>query len=300
MLTGVHFLLTYSCNFECDHCFLHCGPHAQGTFTLDQMRQVFDEIGKIDTVNEVYFEGGESFQYYPLLVEGVRIARSQNLRIGIVTNAYWATAEPDAELWLRPLVDLGIDDLSLSDDAFHQSEDVVNTAQVARRVAERMGFPTGTICITEPAVSRSPSGGSGKGKSVVGGDVVFRGRAVDKLVEGLPRRPWREFDECPHEDLQHLSRVHVDSYGHVHLCQGLSLGNMWQRPLSMLVKDYSHESHPVCAPLIRGGPAQLAQAYDFAVDAGYVDACHLCYEVRKSLVDQFPDHLCPRQVYGLE
>jgi MoaA/NifB/PqqE/SkfB family radical SAM enzyme len=267
---------------------------------LDQLRQVFEEIKKIETVSEVYFEGGESFQYYPLLVEGVRIARSQNLRTGIVTNSYWATAEPDAELWLQPLLDLGIDDLSLSDDSFHQSEDEVNTAQIARRVAERMGFPTGTICITEPVVTRSPSSGSGKGKPVVGGDVIFRGRAAEKLVEGLPRRPWREFDECPHEDLQHLSRVHVDSYGHVHLCQGLSLGNMWQKPLSLLIKDYSHEDHPICAPLVRGGPAQLAQAFDLAVDGGYVDACHLCYEARKSLLDRFPDHLCPRQVYGLD
>ncbi len=40
MLTGIHFLLTYQCNFECDHCFLYCAPHAKGTFTLDQLRKV--------------------------------------------------------------------------------------------------------------------------------------------------------------------------------------------------------------------------------------------------------------------
>lgn len=28
MLTGVHLLLTYTCNFACDHCFLYCGPEA--------------------------------------------------------------------------------------------------------------------------------------------------------------------------------------------------------------------------------------------------------------------------------
>ena len=30
MLTGVHFLLTYACNYECDHCFLYCGPLSRG------------------------------------------------------------------------------------------------------------------------------------------------------------------------------------------------------------------------------------------------------------------------------
>ncbi len=26
MVNSVHFLLTYACNFECDHCFLFSGP----------------------------------------------------------------------------------------------------------------------------------------------------------------------------------------------------------------------------------------------------------------------------------
>jgi MoaA/NifB/PqqE/SkfB family radical SAM enzyme len=29
-MNGIHFLLTYTCNFECDHCFLYCGPKSQG------------------------------------------------------------------------------------------------------------------------------------------------------------------------------------------------------------------------------------------------------------------------------
>lgn len=38
MLTGIHFLLTYACNFECDHCFVYGGPRAKGTFTVGQVR----------------------------------------------------------------------------------------------------------------------------------------------------------------------------------------------------------------------------------------------------------------------
>ena len=30
MLTGIHFILTYTCNFECDHCFLYCSPKSKG------------------------------------------------------------------------------------------------------------------------------------------------------------------------------------------------------------------------------------------------------------------------------
>lgn len=67
---------------------------------------------------------------------------------------------------------------------------------------------------------------------MVDGGVMFRGRAVETLTGNLPTRPWRELCECPWEDLEAPSRVHVDPYGHVHICQGISMGNMWERPLS--------------------------------------------------------------------
>ena len=95
MLTGIHFLLTYVCTYECDHCFLCCSPNSKGTFTLEQIRRVYDEIALIPTIEWIYFEGGEPFLYYPLLLESLRLARSRNLKTGIVTNCYWATAGED-------------------------------------------------------------------------------------------------------------------------------------------------------------------------------------------------------------
>ena len=128
---------------------------------------------------------------------------------------------------------------------------------------------------------------------------MFRGRAVAKLIEGLPRRPWREFAECPYEDLRDPGRVHLDCYGNVHLCQGISLGNMWEMPLSELVQSYTAGKHPICGPLVEGGPAALAETYQMNREESYVDACHFCYDLRLSLLDRFPKYLAPRQVYGL-
>ena len=99
MLTGIHFLLTYRCNFECDHCFLYCGPHAEGTFTITEIRQLLEEARKLDTVRWIYFEGGEPFLYYPVMVEGLRLAKEMDFKTGIVTNGYWALSEADARLW---------------------------------------------------------------------------------------------------------------------------------------------------------------------------------------------------------
>ena len=300
MLDGIHLLLTYNCPFECDHCFLYCSPESEGTFTINQIKQVLQEAAKIKTMKSIYFEGGEPFLYYPLMVEGLRLAKEKGYRTGIVTNAYWANTIEDAKIWLKPLADIGIDDLSLSDDVFHQGDAEVNTARVAKKAALEMGMSAGSICIDEPKITYAKTEDGKKGEPVIGGGAMFRGRAVDKLTEDLPRLPCHNFNECPHEELLHPKRVHVDPFGHVHICQGISMGNMWTMPLSELVSNYNASKHPICGPLVEGGPALLAKKYNVPHEEAYVDACHFCYTVRKALIDKFPDYLAPRQVYGLK
>ncbi len=300
MLTGIHFLLTYRCIFECDHCFLYCGPHAKGTFTLEQIRNAFDEMIKIGTIEWVYFEGGEPFLYYPVVLEGLRIGRRSGFKTGVVTNGYWATCYEDAKLWLDPLKDIKISELSVSDDAFHHGDEEENPARVASEAARRAGLSVETICIESPRVEGEENNGRDKGEPIVGGDVRFRGRAVEKLTEGLPKKRWESFDECPHEDLENPQRVHIDPFGNVHICQGLSIGNMEEKPLSVIVKDYEASKHPVCGPLVKGGPAQLAREYNIEHEEQYVDACHSCYRIRLALIEKFPQYLAPRLVYGLE
>jgi hypothetical protein len=300
MLKGIHFLLTYKCDSECDHCFLYCGPHAEGTFTAERIREILGEAKALGTVGRVYFEGGEPFLFYPLMLEGIKTAGTMGFEAGVVTNAYWATSPEDAELWLKPLRELGIADLSVSDDTFHYGDAEDNPPKRALVAAEKVGVPVDSICIEEPTVVNAGENDQEKGLPVVGGGAKFRGRAVEKLIEDLPRRPWDELVECPYEDLENPGRVHADSYGNIHICQGLSMGNAWDTPLSSLVEEYDAGSHPICGPLIRGGPAELGEEYKVEHEDGYVDECHFCYLTRLALIDRFPEYLAPRQVYGLE
>ncbi len=299
MLTGVHILMTYKCNLECDHCFLYSSPNAQGAMSLQQIRSALSESRRIGTVEWIYFEGGEPFLFYPSMLEGVKLARDMGFKVGIVTNAYGAISEDDAEVWLRPLLDCGVAYLSISDDLFHYREDD-SPAKYALAAARKLGIPTGPICIQAPFVEAKPGQGQDKGSPIIGGGAMFRGRAVEKLTEGLPRRPWRELTTCPFEDLQSPSRIHIDHYGHVHLCQGLSMGNMWELPLSVLLSEYEAESHPICGPLVEGGPALLARKYNVEHELDYVDECHFCYLLRRTLIERYPEYLAPRQVYGLK
>ncbi len=289
MLTGVHFLLSYACNYECDHCFVHSRPRAGGTFTIGRLRRALRQLPAVGTIRRVYFEGGEPFLFYPLLLAGIRLARRLGFEAGIVTNAYWATSPADARLWLRPLKRLKVADLSLSDDALHGSESPDSPPRLARVAAEEMAIP-GSIISIGPPTPDDPTGGG----------VMFKGRAAERLTGGLPTRHWSDFRECPHEDLASPKRVHLDSYGNVHLCQGVLMGNLWERPLARLVQEFRPLEDPVLGPLLAGGPAALVRAYALPHEAGYVDACHLCYRARQQLRERFPQSLAPPLVYGVE
>jgi len=297
MLTGVHFLLTYTCNYECDHCFLYCGPHAEGTFTVARIREVLAEARKLGSVKWIFYEGGEPFLYYPVLVEGLRLAREMGFSTGVVTNCYWATDTEDAALWLGLVNDAGIDELSMSDDEFHHGDERESPAQRAAAAAGRLGLAAGSICIEKPVISQPADD---RGQPVVGGGALFKGRAVEKLTAGLPTRPCSEFTECTHEELVRPERVHVDAFGHVQVCQGVSIGNLWETPLSELVASYDAATHPICGPLVRGGPAELARAHGVELQGDFVDECHYCFLVRRALLERFPEYLAPRQVYGLD
>jgi MoaA/NifB/PqqE/SkfB family radical SAM enzyme len=288
------------CNLECDHCFVYSGPSAKGIFTLSQIRDILDEAAKLGTIKWIYFEGGEPFLFYPIMLEGIKLARRMGFKVGVVTNAYYATNEEDTELWFKPLSELGISDFSISDDTLHYEDEKDSPAKRALAAAKRLSIPLNSICIEKPTIDKDVTKKQGKGTPVIGGDVMLRGRAVEKLVEGLPQRPWEELTECPYEDLKEPERVHIDSYGNVHLCQGLSMGNVWEIPLSILIKNYNGDLHPICAPLIKGGPALLAKEYNVKHEDTYVDECHFCYLLRLALLDKFPQYLTPRQVYGLE
>ena len=300
MLTGVHLLLSYTCTYECDHCFVYSSPRAKGTMDLATVKEILRQSREVGTVEWIYFEGGEPFLFYPTLLEGVGLAREMGFRVGIVTNSYWATSVEDARVALLPLVEFGIEDLSVSDDEFHHDGDGESPARRVLIAARELGLSVDTICIEKPFVEAVPGEGQTRGAPVIGGGAMFKGRAVDTLVEGLPRRPWRELDRCPYEELDTPGRVHVDPYGHAHVCQGLSMGSLFETPLKELVSRHRAAEHPVCGPLVEGGPARLAEEYGVEHEEEMVDECHLCFDVRRKLVDRFPDLLAPRQVYGLD
>jgi len=293
-LTGVHLLLTYKCDGECDHCFVWSSPGSGGTMTVEQVERIIDQAKDIPTVNTIYFEGGEPFLFYPVLLRGVQYARERGLEVGIVSNAYWATSKSDSKLWLQPMAERGIADLSLSADEYHGPDDSARKVRVASSAAKELSVPVGVLKVRGIEFYSCDSD-----KKRTGGDLYFRGRAAEKLAGKAAKRPWATMTKCP-EEPPAIGRVHVDSAGNVQFCQGITIGNVWRTPLERVMGRLNPERHPVIGPLARGGPAQLAKETGVRPSRAYADPCHMCYMVRKELRRRgaFPRILRPDQAYG--
>ena len=88
-LSGVHILLTYTCNYECDHCFVWGSPFKEGTLTLDQLDEILTQAAELRSVEWIYFEGGEPFLYYPILLKGIQEARQRGFKVGLVKQPHF-------------------------------------------------------------------------------------------------------------------------------------------------------------------------------------------------------------------
>jgi pyruvate-formate lyase-activating enzyme len=71
--------------------------------TEESIVHIFEQAEDLGTIEWIYFEGGEPFLYYKLLCWGVHLAKSRGFKVGIVTNAHWATGDAEALELLRPL-----------------------------------------------------------------------------------------------------------------------------------------------------------------------------------------------------
>ena len=296
-LTGLHFLLTYQCNYECDHCFVWGSPSQSGTMSFTQIQAILQQAKDAGSIEWIYFEGGEPFLYYAVLLKAVREAAGMGFKVGLVSNSYWATTDQDAQICLESIAGL-IQDLTVSSDLYHYSEKLSQEAQSAVKAAEQLGVPIyGIITVAQPeeidaatAVGQLPQDES---------KVLYHGRAAEKLAPRADKFTWTQFTECPYEDLRDPGRVHVDPYGYLHICQGITIGNLFHTTLREIIDSYDPNNHPISGPLLEGGPVELVNRYGLAHEGKYADACELCYKARLTLREQFPEILAPDQMYGV-
>jgi hypothetical protein len=301
MVSTLHILLTYRCTLKCDHCDVFGSPQAKGAMSFQRVKALLKEAAIISSIRWIYYEGGEPFLVYPLLLKGIHSAKQMGFEVGVITNGSFARNNEAATQYLRPLIKLGLSRLCVSNDHYHYrdptSSPAKRTIQIARQlnldtIEIQVGAPNEILAETEPLFPLADF------RDCATRSLMLIGRATKHLATGLPENLTNETPGCPYHDLADPKKISVEPYGYLHICQGIALGNVWDKPLSDILKHSRPVDNPVLGPIIRGGPVELGQIYHTQPVQVTNDPCWYCYQVRSSLLDRFPQVLAPRQVYG--
>ena len=264
-LSGLHLLLTYECNFECDHCFVWGGPSQTGTMTDETIEHILEAGRGTRHYRMDLFRRRRSISLLPATcVPGLKLARERGFKVGIVTNAYWAITDAEAMEWLKPF--------AVPSKIFRSATMPTTAARTAcgkhvlparlrstwasLSISSASPVRKGQMC--KPFPVNSPAGES---------TVLYRGRAAEKLASRVQPKPWNQFTECPWEELRHPERVHVDAFGNLHICQGISIGNLFERPLTEIMRDYRPGQSPDRRTVTRRRPGRVSKSIRTAARA---------------------------------
>jgi len=112
-------LLTYKCNFLCDHCSVSAGPNRREVLTINHVRRVIEEAYTVPSIRTIVFTGGEPTLYLDVLEAGISLAHDKGFVTRLVTNAWWAKTPKQADRFLQNIRAAGLDELNVSYDDFH-------------------------------------------------------------------------------------------------------------------------------------------------------------------------------------
>jgi len=306
-------ITNYHCSSACGHCLYRSGPDRSRRYVTAETAAVL--LGRIKVLgcHAIHVGGGEPLLSPETVALILASARDAGLAVEYVeTNASWFTGRGQAVEVLTRLKDAGLEALLVSISPFHNAhipfDRVRGVLQACDQVGIRTlpwisGFVADLSVLDTTRVHPLEEFSAHFGETYLA-EVMQRywlhpgGRALDLYRATMPLKPAAQIvEQSPgscYRDLADTSHFHVDLSGDYipGLCAGLVIdfGDIGC-PLSI-------DKYPLVARLagagIQGLFAFAGDEHGFtAADAGYVNKCDLCNDIRRYLraeaADKYPE-----------
>lgn len=135
-LLGFHY--TDRCNIECAHCCVSSGPHRRAKMDPAFAAKVIGQAARLG-IPAIKFTGGESLLYAEEILGLTDLAHREGLRVGVVTNGYWAPTVEQGLAFLEPFVRAGLTEVDISVDQWHLAFLKAEQVGCAIRAARAIG-----------------------------------------------------------------------------------------------------------------------------------------------------------------
>lgn len=311
--------LSYKCSTQCAFCYANCSPNFSKVIDLPLALRCINSISSEYKLRTIGLLGGEPTLHRPVLLSLISQARANNIpNIMMFTNGEWGRNISEIEKMCFELKNAGLTEIILSVDYFHQlTIPLENCLQIASKATENGLRVRFSMCCLENIssdniVDKRNREIQGKISSLLNVPIQYQtlrffGRA-SKLITHYPKlHSATEVNHpCLHKDffgsLQCPTGFLIDCFGHVQICDGISIGNVYSQPLNKIIQNYSVKDNIILKTLFEEGPIGLNkfnQEIEFKKSKNlFVDNCHLCYYIRKLIHKKFSDVLSPQHFYS--
>ncbi|MCP4201198.1 MAG: radical SAM protein [bacterium] len=307
--TTLGLMLGYGCNARCRSCLWGDLLNRKDRMSAEDACAWVDQAYGLGELRLVGFSGGEPFVFLETMKEVMRYAKeTYDLPSVAVTNAFWAKTPRAAREQLGALYDLGLRQLLLSVDDFHQEWIPLERVRNALEASRELGIAPTLQCVVT-ASSKKLSHylealGVKEGDEVMASEVPC---APIGFAAGLSASEFPQHSEIPCDYCSLLQTLIVRPEGSVHLCCGpaftipvLDVGNIREEPLEEIIERA--EWNPLYNALaLDNGPGGrvkdvLAEAGELPT-TGFASSCHACHHLltRSGVAEQLEEALALQQ-----
>ncbi len=281
------FVMTDKCNAACNMCCFSCSPQKNTVLDKDLIKDYIRQAKEYGTFKTISFSGGEAILYYEQLKECVAFAKGLGFNSTLVTNGFWGANYDKGYTMISALAEVGLTDLSISVDQFHQEYVPIQAVKNAIRISERLGILS-ALTLMDLKDGKSSCESMEKlrpeiyGKDLIVYPVFPAGEAIRHIPEEqLIKVCHKDTAVCPYDN-----DIIVLFDGTVMMCctqfsQEISmthLGNYTKTSLREAMEAFKNNDflYVLLANQFKWY-VDLAKKLGFELEENYSVACHLCY-----------------------
>lgn len=302
----IEFAVTYLCNSRCRHCQLG------NTEERKQFPNHIDKNVAVEIVNKVVSKynpesimtfGGEPLLYPEIVYAIHKEATKAGIPVrDVITNGFWSRKIGEIQEIADNLVESGVNEISISVDAFHQE---FIPLELVKKAAESL-LEAGIAGISwNPCwvISREHDNQHNRKTRAIldelkrdlpieeGAGNVARpeGRAVRWLKDFLPAKTKMPKEKCgdmPYtEKLDSVRTICVEPDGRIAVCTKFHIGKASEKDIIDIIEEYDPSKIPEAKAILESGMGGLlnwAKTKGIEPDSeGYYNICHMCTDLRK-------------------
>ncbi|MBY0473993.1 MAG: radical SAM protein [Nitrosomonas sp.] len=301
-------LLWNTCNAACSHCAVNSGPSEKSVMTDDQIFELIDGAFYDCSRPKIGLSGGEAFAFFDRLCKICRYAINKGAIVSVNTNGFWGTSAEEAKKKVQIIKSIGVSRLVVSIDEFHQEYiDVARPLNVIRACRSEH-LEVEVQFVATKATSRLADFLAKHGDDLL--NIRCReipchpvGRAAEKIDAGhLFTSNEIPTGKCPSLILSASAEGNIipccNAAGHL---PSLQLGTVAD-DISDIHRKFVES--PLSYVMVTQGPQAFIPAAEKAGfkhrDGGYIDQCHLCYEIFKNPIYALKSKKMAREIYEKE